>query len=302
MKKLVSLVLALGMLLCAAAVPAEGLGVTDMLGREVALKAPASRMVVLTASDVEIIYALGAGDRVVAVGAYCDYPEEVLALPRVQSGAETNIEEILALEPDVVVMDIMAQTTEQTAALEQAGIQVVLTNADSIEGTYQAITLLGAVTGMDAQAEALIADMTEAFRQVAEAGCGSGRTVYFEVSPLQWGLWAAGNGSFMQELADLCGLTNVFADQPAWAQVSEEQVIALNPDYIITTTGYWGEGPLPEEEIASRPGWEGISAVVNGRVFAVDSNVFSRPGPRLVEAAQMLQQLLIDAEQAAPAA
>lgn len=302
MKKLVSLFLALGMLLCAAAVPAEGLGVTDMLGREVALKAPASRMVVLTASDVEIIYALGAGDRVVAVGAYCDYPEEVLALPRVQSGAETNIEEILALEPDVVVMDIMAQTTEQTAALEQAGIQVVLTNADSIEGTYQAITLLGAVTGMDAQAEALIADMAEAFRQVAEAGSGSGRTVYFEVSPLQWGLWAAGNGSFMQELADLCGLTNVFADQPAWAQVSEEQVIALNPDYIITTTGYWGEGPLPEEEIASRPGWEGISAVVNGRVFAVDSNVFSRPGPRLVEAAQMLQQLLNDAEQAAPAA
>ncbi len=302
MKKLVSLFLALAMLLCAASALAEGVSVTDMLGREVALKAPASRMVVLTASDVEIIYALGAGDRVVAVGAYCDYPEEVLALPRVQSGAETNIEEILALEPDVVVMDIMAQTTEQTAALEQAGVQVVLTNADSIEGTYQAIRLLGAVTGMDAQAEAMIAEMAEAFRQVAEAGIGSGKTVYFEVSPLQWGLWAAGNGSFMQELADLCGLTNIFADQPAWAQVSEEQVIALNPDYIITTTGYWGEGPLPEEEIAARPGWEGVSAVVNGCVFAVDGNVFSRPGPRLVEAAQMLQQLLTEAEQTAPAA
>ena len=301
MKKLISLVLALAVLLCAVSALAD-VEVTDMTGRTVALEQPAARLVVLTAADVEIVYALGAGDSVVAVGAYCDYPADVFALPQVQSGAETNIEEILALEPDVVIMDTMAQTPEQVEALENAGVKVVMTDSNSIADTYTAIALIGAVIGRTAEAEEMIAAMQQTFEAVAAAAENTGKTVYFEVSPLQWGLWAAGNGSFMQELADLCGLTNVFADQPAWAEVSAEQVIALNPDYIITTTGYWGEGPLPEEEIASRDGWTEMTAVVNGDVYAVDSNVFSRPGPRLAQAAEMLLQIVQGTVGEAPAA
>lgn len=302
MKKLISLVLALAMLLCAVSAVAEGVQVEDMFGRSIQLDAPAARLVVLTAADVEIVYALGAGDTVVAVGAYCDYPADVFALPMVQSGYETNIEEILALEPDVVIMDAMAQTVEQVEALENAGVKVVMTNSNSIADTYTAISLIGAVTGKTAEAEAMIADMQQTFAAVAAAADASGKTVYFEVSPLAWGLWAAGNGSFMQELAELCGLTNVFADMPAWAEVSSEQVIAADPDYIITTTGYWGEGPLPEEEIAGREGWTEMTAVVNGHVYAVDSNVFSRPGPRLAEAAETLLKLIQDAAEEVPAA
>lgn len=301
MKKLISLVLALAMLLCAVSALAD-IEVTDMTGRTVKLENAAARLVVLTAADVEIVYALGAGESVVAVGAYCDYPADVFALPQVQSGAQTNIEEILALEPDVVIMDTMAQTPEQIEALENAGVKVVMTDSDSIADTYTAIELIGAVTGKQDEAAAMIADMQEIFAAVAAAADTTGKTVYFEVSPLQWGLWAAGNGSFMQELAEMCGLTNVFADQPAWAEVSAEQVIALNPDYIITTTGYWGEGPLPEEEIASREGWTEMTAIVNGDVYAVDSNVFSRPGPRLAEAAVTLLELVQDAEEEVPAA
>lgn len=292
MKKLISLLLALAMLLCAFSAMADAVQVTDMTGREIAMDAPAARLVVLTAADVEIVYALGAGDSVVAVGAYCDYPADVFALPQVQSGAETNVEEILGLQPDVVIMDTMAQTKEQVEALENAGVKVVVTDSNTIADTYTAIELIGAVTGKADEAAAIIEGMKLMFESVATAAEATGKTVYFEVSPLAWGLWAAGNGSFMQELAELCGLTNVFADQPAWAMISAEQVIALDPDYIITTTGYWGEGPLPEEEIMGREGWENMKAVQNGTVYAVDSNTFSRPGPRLADAAQILLNLI----------
>lgn len=123
------------------------LTVTDMMGREITLEGPAQRVVALTAADCEIIYALGAQDLLVGRGSYCDYPEAVLEVPVVDSGAETNLEQILALEPDVLIMAAMAQTTEQVEALENAGVKVIVSNAQDIAGTYEAISLIGAICG-----------------------------------------------------------------------------------------------------------------------------------------------------------
>ena len=114
--------------------PAGAVTVTDMTGREVTLETPAERVVALSAADCEILYALGAGDLLVGRGEYCDYPAEVLELPSVQSGYETNLEEIIALEPQVLLMSSMAQTTEQVEALEAAGIHGVVSDAQDIEG------------------------------------------------------------------------------------------------------------------------------------------------------------------------
>ena len=116
---------------------------TDMTGREITLDAPAERVVALTAADCEILYALGAGDLLVGRGEYCDYPAEVLDVPSVQSGYETNIEQIIALEPQVLLMSTMAQTEEQVQQLEAAGIHVVVSDAQDIEGTYTAINMIG---------------------------------------------------------------------------------------------------------------------------------------------------------------
>ena len=128
-KKLVSLFLALALVLACVPVFAEGgITFTDMTGREITLDGPATKIVALTASDVEIIYALGAGDLLVGRGEYCDYPAEALEKPVVGSGANTNVEEILALEPDVVIMETMAQSEDQVNALEQAGVKVIVTN------------------------------------------------------------------------------------------------------------------------------------------------------------------------------
>lgn len=303
-KKIVALFLAVLMLCSAAAALAQeaGVTVTDMYGRQITLTEPATRIVALTASDCEILCALGGEDALVGRGAYCDYPESILALPVVQSGADTNIEEILALDPQVVLMSDMAQTEEQVKQLEENGVKVAVSNADDIAGTYTAIRMIGALIGKDAEAEALVADMQAAFDELAAASPASGKTVYFEVSPLQYGLWTAGSHTFMDELAAMCGLTNAFADVEGWAAISEEQVLARDPDYIVTISMYFGEGPTPVEEIMSRAGWASLKAVENGDVFNADSNSVSRPGPRLKDAAIELYNFVNGAEEEKPAA
>ena len=303
-KKLVSLFLILALLCaCVPAFAEEGLAVTDMKGREIVLEKPASRIVALTASDVEIIYALGAGDLLVGRGEYCNYPAEVESKPVVKSGAETNLEEILALEPDVVIMGTMAQTEDQVAALEKAGVKVFVSDAQNLEGVYAAITMIGKVVGKDSEAEALVKEMKDTFAEYRAKAQSSGKTVYFEVSPLQWGLWAAGSGTFMDELGQILGLTNCFGDKPGWLEISEEQVLEKDPDYIVTTTMYFGEGPTPVEEILGRAGWDQLKAVKDGRVFNADNDMFTRPGPRLMEAVKALYEFINDAEaEEAPAA
>lgn len=264
--------------------------VTDMAGRTRTLAAPASRVVALTASDCEILYAIGAGETLVGRGTYCDYPAEVASVPEVASGADTNLEQILALSPEAVVMSTMAQTEAQVKALEDAGVAVIVSDAQNIAGVYTAIELLGKLTGHDAEAAEVIASMQKTFDGIREktASAASGKTVYFEVSPLQWGLWTAGSGTFMDELAAMLGLQNAFPDVAGWNAISEEQVLTRDPDYIVTITMYYGEGPTPVEEIRSRAGWENLKAVQGNQILNADSNEISRPGPRLADAANTL--------------
>lgn len=284
-RKIIALVLA--MLLCFGCALAE-MNFTDMGGRAISLDKPAERIVALDAADCEILYALGAGDLLVGRGEYCNYPAEVTEVPAVSSGSETNLEQIIALQPDVVIMSIMAQTIEQEDMLEAAGVKVVVSNGQSIDSTFEDIRMIGRVCGRDAEAEALVADIQARLAKIGEKCENDGKTVYFEVSPLEWGLWTSGNNTFMDELAGICGLTNAFGDVEGWAEVSEEQVLARDPDYIVTVAMYYGEGPTPVEEIMGRPGWENLKAVANGHVFNADSDEISRPGPRLADAAEAL--------------
>lgn len=304
MKKLISLILVLAMMLSLAACASgqggsgstgKGVTVTDMAGREITLDAPAERIVALTAADCEILYAIGAGDTLVGRGEFCDWPAEVLEVPSVESGYETNIEQIIQLEPQVVLMGTMAQTEEQVNALEEAGIKVVVSDAQNIEGTYTAIEMIGKLMGMEDNAKKVIDDMKATFESVSADAEKLEGTVYFEVSPLEYGLWAAGKGTFMDEIATMIGLENVFADVDGWAEVSEEQIIERNPDYIVTITMYFGEGPTPEEEIMSRAGWDSVTAVKNGDILNLQNNELSRPGPRLADGAKALYDFIIEA-------
>ena len=268
--------------------------VTDMKGRNIVLDGDVTRVVALTAADCEILYAVGAGDALVGRGEYCDYPEAVLLLPAVQSGADTNIEQIVALTPQVVFMDTMAQSVDQIAQLEAAGIQVVVSEASDLEGVYESISVIGRVMNREGKAAEVIDGMKQTFQELSDKASAytDKPTVYFEISPLKAGLWTAGKGTFMDEAASLLGAKNVFDDITGWASISEEQVIQRDPGYIITTDRYAGTGPTPEQEIAGRAGWEHLSAVKDGHILNLADDSLVRPGPRLADGVKQLYDFL----------
>jgi len=290
-KKIVSLFLAVLMLFGIAAVSAEeaAVTVTDMFGRDVTLTAPVTRVIAMEPGDCEIICALGCEELLVGRGAYCDYPASVLELPALQSGSITNIEEVLALDPQLIIMSGMDHPKEQVDQLEQSGVKVICTYAASIAETYEAIRLIGAALGCSDKAETLVGDMQAAFDEIAAQSGHTGKTIYFEVMPLEWGLWSAGKGTFMHEIAELCGMKNAFEDLDGWQPISQEQVIERDPDYIVLVTGM---GETAVDEVMGRTGWGDMKAIRNGAVFNADSYTMTRPAPRLVEAAQSLFDFL----------
>ena len=293
MKKFLSvllvLALALSLAACGGSAKKGDITVTDMTGREVTVKQPVTRVVALQPADCEILYAIGAGDTVVGRGEYCDSPAEVQDVPSVQSGYNTNTEQIIALEPQVLFMSTMAQSEEQIKALEDAGVSVIVSETTDIQGVYTAIEMIGKVMGKEDNASKLVEEMKAGFAELSEKSAGGqGKTVYFEVSPLQYGLWTAGKGTFMDEIAGILGLKNCFDDVEGWAAISEEQVLERNPDYIVTISMYFGEGPTPIEEIMARPGWENVTAVKNAAILNLVNDELSRPAPRLVDGARML--------------
>lgn len=274
--------------------PAAGkIEFTDMAGNKVSLDAPVKKVVALTPSDCEILYAIGAGDTVIGRGTYCDYPEEVKSVKELPSGKDTNIEEIIALEPDAVMMSMMSQTEDHVKALEKAGIKVIVSDAASIKQVYESIQMIGKATGQEGAAENLIKEMESTFDEYKKKAEGKeGGNVYYEVSPLEFGLWTAGNSTFMDEIGNIIGVKNVFADVNGWSEISEEQIIERNPDHIVTVAMYFGEGPKPDEEILGRNGWGDIKAIKNKSVFMANADEFSRPGPRLKEAVKVLYDFI----------
>lgn len=288
-KKLISLLLAALLALSLTVACAEGKTITDMFGREVELPETVTRIIALEPSDCEMLCALGCEDALVGRGKYCDYPASVLELPAVRSGKNTNLEEILALQPQAVVMSDMAHTEEQINLLEQNGVKVIGTDANSIEEVYENVRLLGLIMGKEAEAEAIVADMQATFADIAAKSEKTDKTIYFEVMPLEWGLWSAGTGTFMHEMAEICGMKNAFADIEGWQAVSQEQVIERDPDYIVLVTGM---GEAAPDEVKARDGWAEMKAIKNDAILNADSYAMTRPAPRLAEAVVDLYNFL----------
>jgi iron complex transport system substrate-binding protein len=265
----------------------KGIEITDMIGQKLVLEKPADRIVALTAADCEILYALNAGDTLVGRGEYCDFPEQILEVKAVKSGSDTNVEQIIALQPQLVIMGNMDQTQQQIDAIKSAGIQVLTTDAQKIDDIYVAIEIIGKAVGKNDEAKELIAEMKTTFDQIEPINNAEGKkTVYFEVSPLEYGLWAAGTNTFMDEIAKMAGLENAFSDVSGWGEVSQEQVFERDPDYIVAVPMSYGSELGHKQEIMSRKGWQNLKAVKNGAVYIADSDEITRPGPRIAKAAK----------------
>lgn len=250
--------------------------VTDDAGREVTVEAEPMRIVSLAPANTEIVAELGLLDRLVGVTSFCDYPAEVADIDKVGDFVGPNIEAVAAVEPDLVLATtgVQADVIEQ---LEAIGATVVAVDPQNLEQLYAAIEMVGAVTGATDEAEATVVDMqsgvdfiTETVSQVDAVPC------FIEIA--QDPLFTAGSGTLLDDLLSAAGGTNVVTDA-GWVAYSLEQLLEDDPTVYLATLGSMSD----PEALASRPGFEALSAVKNGRVVVLDDNLVSRPGPRVVE-------------------
>lgn len=267
--------------------------VVDSRGKKVTLAKTPEKIISLMPSDTEIVYALGDGDKLIAVDTYSDYPADAKKKKQLGSGEKTNIEAIIGMKPDLVIFGTMSQNNDQFKQLENAGINVIVTSAGSIADTYNVIGMLGKVLNKVTKSEQIIDSMKSGFEKIKNEVKGKSPVkVYVEVTPLKYNLWTCGKGTFEDEILTMLGAKNIFSDVESWKQVSEEQVITRNPQVIITTAAQMQGEAKPIEEIEGRKNWGGIDAVKNKRVYSIDSESMERPGPRLVEAAREVEKMI----------
>ena len=268
---------------------AGSITVTDMAGNDISLSAPAEKIVALNPADCEILYAIGAGDFLAGRGENCSYPEEILPVKPVGVGDHLSIEELIALDPSLVLVSEGQLTDEQTEQLRDAGITAAVSDAHDIDGIYEAISMIGELTGKAEVSEYVLTAMRSTFKildAAVSAREGEPETVYFEVSSAD-GLETAGSGTLLDTAAHLAGLKNIFEDMEGYAQVSEEQVIERNPEHIVTVKLYQDEIPAGMQVLA-RPGWENVAAVQNESVLSLSSGELVTPSPRFPDDVSIL--------------
>ncbi|MDR1374376.1 MAG: cobalamin-binding protein [Treponema sp.] len=270
-------------------VPAQDfpLALTDALDRTIVLRAPARRIVSLSPSVTEILFAVGAGDAVAGVTQYCNYPAEAASKPKVGgfSGATVSIETIAALRPDLVILsaDMHGRIV---SLLDRIGIVSLAVEPRNFDEVYGLIAGIGRLTGKRAGAEAVLAEMREKLRRAGEQGRGrKAPRVFWELSANP--LITAGGSSFISEAIRLAGGENIFGDlEEHWPEVNVEAVLRRRPDWIISAET--GDTRALLRSLARRPGWGSLPAVRAGRAAAIDPDSISRYGPRLADAVLIL--------------
>ncbi|MBO3754906.1 MAG: cobalamin-binding protein [Candidatus Brockarchaeota archaeon] len=272
------------------------ISVVDDFGRNVTVAAMPERIVSLAPSATEILFALNLGSRVIGVTRYCDYPPEVV--DRVRSGnltvvggfVDISVETVIALDPDLVVATYSLQA-EIINLLEEKGLTVIGLNPKDLQQILNDVRLVGLLCGETGKAEQLVADLQRRIEYVAQRvkEAGSRPRVYYEVwyDPLM----SVGPETVQNDLIHTAGGENIFADaQAPYPTISSEAVITRDPEVIIVPTGYMGG--VKSEDFEKRPGWSGIDAVKNSRIFEVDENLIVRPGPRVIEGLERIALIL----------
>jgi len=256
--------------------------VTDDLGREVTLAAPARRIIALYGGFDEILSSMDLTSLLVARTRNVDdaMPPELAQLPAIGTHLRPNLEMIAALAPDLVLQmggrDDVAQGVEALARLH---IPVVVLDIKNFEELFSAIARIGELTGHADAAELLTRDMRAKLAAVGEPGGDRRPTVYYEVreqSPI-----GAGRGSFVSDVIRLAGGDNALASDEKFVRLSKETVLAADPDVYLVQRGPMNQDPSDPKD---RPRLAGLRAVKTGRVYFVDEKTYSRPGPQSVDA------------------
>lgn len=281
-----------------AVVPA-GLTFTDGLGRTVKLAGPAQKIVSMAPSNTEILFAVGAGKQVVGRDDVSDFPAEAQVIPSLGGFDKYNIEQLVALQPDLILMAEI-NNVELVKKLEDLGLTVYyLSNPKTIEDMFANLQIVANLTGHEKEAASLVAALNarvaaidEKLKTLGQAGAVK-PVVFYELDSTDPAKpYTIGPNTFVDLLINRAGglnLTTAVGIKDSYPQVSVEQIVSTDPDMIILGDSMWG---ISVESVSQRPGWEKLKAVTSQQVFPFDDNLVSRPGPRLVDGLEALAKLL----------
>lgn len=248
-------------------------------------------IVCLHPAATEIVFALGMGDKVVGVDSYSNYPDQTKDLPKVGDFSGPNVEAIQALKPDVIFA-AKGMQDDVVKQLESMGAKVVINEATSYEGIYDAIELTAKTIGADATQ--VIADMRKKEAEAEAAAASDGKTpkVYYAVSYGDAGDYTVGKGAFVTDM-----LAKVHADcvtkdvETPWPSYTREQIFADDPDVILISGT-----DKDAENFKASANYQGLRAVKEGKVYAIDTDTSSRAAPRIVDALMEMAKILHPAQ------
>jgi len=277
------------------------LTITDSLKRSVTVERKPRTIVSIAPSATEILFAIGAGDRVVADTTYCDSPPAAAKLPKIGGYINPDVEKILSLSPDLV-LGARGTPTAMFNQLQSLKLTVAaIDEEDSIDQVFDSIRLIGQVVGENQHAAALVGKLKQrraaVVARTAKLTAEQRPRVLFVFTPGD--LYSAGKGSFIDEIIRLGGGVNIAAKTNSpWPQLSMETVVADDPQVILVLNGSMGgkQQPLTSAAALARfralPRWAAISAVKNGRVYALDDDALTLPGPRLIDGLEAAAQAI----------
>ena len=252
-------------------------------------------IVALSPSAAEILFTIGAGDQVSAVSEFTDFPEEAKAKPVVGGfdGKTLSLETIMSFRPDLVYLT-EGMHNFLIATLEANGIAYYVSKGDSIASVEKEILEVGKITGHEKEAAKVVDGMEEKLKKAVASAHKGGAANSDSPVNVYWEVWnapymSAGASSFINDVIKAAGGENIFSDLPdTYPMVSEESIISRQPAVILipVSTG------MAADAVGLRNGWADIPAVKNGKVFVVDDNVYTRPGPRVADVVLELSELL----------
>lgn len=264
--------------------------VTDLLGRSVKVPADPRRVIALAPNITEIIFALKQEHRLKGVTQFSDYPVEARKLPKVGSYVQLDIERIVALKPDLCLAIKDGNPRTVVERLESMGIPVFAVDPRNLHSVMQTILAIGRLMQVEHTARDLVqtlqARVGRIQAKVSQAASRPGVFFQIGVSPIV----SVGTDTFIHELIEIAGGTNLAAGNTPYPRFSREQVLGLSPEVIIITS--MERAAVFERVKDEWSRWPSMPAVQNRKIFIVDSNLFDRPSPRLVDALELLANLI----------
>jgi len=262
--------------------------ITDDAGRRVDLPATVDRVISLAPNLTEIVFAVGAGDRLVGRTSYCDFPAEAKAIAEVGDTLHPNLERIIALKPQVVLVSTASQLEVFTQQLQGQNIAVFVTDPHDLEGVFRSIERIGEIVGEKEGANLLVQRLRERTNAVEQAVKRRPPVrVFYQVSGEP--LYTAGHDAFVTDLMRRAGAASVTSDVPgAWPKYSNESALAARPEAIILPSG----GSMGEANSNVAEALRQSPAVLRGRVYKINDDHLARPGPRSVDGLEEMARAL----------